>query len=58
MTSWYDRWRQLVHELAKFGVVGALNTVLDFSLANLLHLGLHWDPLVAKSTSVAVAATS
>ena len=58
MTSWCDRWRQLVHELAKFGVVGAFNTVLDFSLANLLHLGLHWKPLVAKSTSVAVAATS
>jgi putative flippase GtrA len=58
VTGLYERWRHLVHELAKFGVVGAFNTVLDFSLANLLHLGLHWHALAAKSTSVAVAATS
>jgi putative flippase GtrA len=54
----YDRWRHLVHELAKFGIVGAINTVLDFGLANLLVFGLHWSPLVGKAGSVAVAATS
>ena len=54
----YERWRHLVHELAKFGVVGAINTVLDFGLANLLYLGLHWHQLAAKTGSVAVAATS
>jgi putative flippase GtrA len=58
VTGLYERWRHLVHELAKFGVVGAVNTVLDFALANVLHLGLHWHALAAKSTSVAVAATS
>jgi putative flippase GtrA len=58
VTGLYERWQHLVHELAKFGVVGAVNTVLDFSLANLLHLGLHWHAVLAKSTSVAVAATS
>jgi putative flippase GtrA len=52
------RWRQLAHELAKFGVVGAINMVLDFGLANLLYLGLGWPAIGAKSTSVAVAATS
>ena len=54
----YQRWRHLVHEMAKFGVVGAVNTVLDFGLANLLYLGLGWPSLGAKTASVAVAATS
>lgn len=54
----YDRWRHLVHELTKFGIVGAFNTVLDFGLANLLYLGFGWPSLGAKSSSVAVAATS
>jgi putative flippase GtrA len=58
ITSLYERWRHLVHELAKFGIVGAFNTVLDFSLANLLYLGFGWPALGAKTTSVAVAATS
>jgi putative flippase GtrA len=54
----YQRWRHLVHELAKFGIVGAINTVLDFGLANLLYLALGWPSLAAKTASVAVAATS
>jgi putative flippase GtrA len=54
----YRRWRHLAHELAKFGIVGAINTVLDFGLANLLYLGLHWSAMGAKSASMAVAATS
>jgi len=58
LTGVYRRWQHLVHELAKFGIVGAFNTVLDFGLANLLHLGLHWPSLAAKTASVAVAATS
>ena len=49
---------RLAHELAKFGIVGAVNTVLDFGLANLLYLGLGWPAMGAKTTSVAVAATS
>jgi putative flippase GtrA len=58
LTGLYDRWRHLVHELAKFGIVGVINTILDFGLANLLVFGLHWSPLVGKAGSVAVAATS
>jgi putative flippase GtrA len=48
----------VAHELAKFGIVGAVNTVLDFGLANLLYLGVGWPAVGAKSASVAVAATS
>jgi putative flippase GtrA len=58
ITGLYQRWRHLAHELAKFGIVGAINTVLDFGLANLLYLGLGWPAMGAKTTSVAVAATS
>jgi putative flippase GtrA len=58
ITTLYQRWRHLVHELARFGIVGAVNTVLDFGLANLLYLGLGWPSLAAKTASVAVAATS
>jgi putative flippase GtrA len=54
----YARWRHLVHELAKFGIVGAFNTVLDFGLFNLLYVGLGWPAVGANSASVAVAATS
>jgi putative flippase GtrA len=58
IASLYERWRLLVHELAKFGIVGAVNTILDFGLANLLYLGFGWPSLSAKTASVAVAATS
>jgi putative flippase GtrA len=53
----YRRWRHLVHELAKFGIVGAICTVVDFGLANVLHLGLGWPALGAKTASVVVATT-
>jgi len=58
ITGLYRRWRILVHELAKFGIVGVFNTFLDFGLANLLHFGFHWHELAAKTGSTVVAATS
>jgi putative flippase GtrA len=58
ITGLYQRWRHLVHELAKFGIVGAFNTALDFGIFNLLNLALGWPALAANSTSVALAATS
>jgi putative flippase GtrA len=44
-------------EFAKFGVVGAVCTVIDFGLFNVFHLAAGVDPLVAKTLSVSVAAT-
>jgi putative flippase GtrA len=58
MAGLYRRWRHLVHEMAKFGIVGAFNTALDFGLFNLLYVALGWPALAANSASVAVAATS
>ena len=51
--------RALSREIAKFGVVGAVNYVLDVGLFNLLILGALEDkPLTAKTLSTVVAATS
>jgi putative flippase GtrA len=54
-----DVYRALTRELTKFGVVGAINYVLDVGLFNLLILGpLEDKPLTAKGIATAVAATS
>lgn len=51
--------RVLLQELAKFGVVGFVNFVLDVALFNILRLTvLDGKPLTAKAISTAVAATS
>lgn len=49
----------LVHEIAKFGIVGAVNYLIDVGLFNLLILGpLGNKPITAKALSTVVAATS
>jgi putative flippase GtrA len=54
-----ERGRDLRHEFAKFGIVGAVNYVLDVGLFNVLVTdGLHHRPLTAKALSTVVAATS
>jgi putative flippase GtrA len=54
-----DALRARVHELAKFGSVGAVSFVVDLGLFNLLRFGpgqpLHDKPITAKIISVAVA---
>jgi len=55
----YGEFRHVIHEVAKFGVVGAINYVLDVTLFNILVLGpLNDSPLTAKGISTIVAATS
>lgn len=54
----YGRLEQLIHELAKFGIVGAFNAVLDIGLFNYLHFGVGIGPLTSKVGSTVVAATS
>ena len=55
----YATWRVLVHEIAKFGAVGAFNYVLDVGLFNALVLGpLDHRPLTAKTISTVVAIAS
>lgn len=54
----YDRFQVVIHEIAKFGVVGAFNAVLDIALFNWLHFSVGIGPLTSKALSVSVAATS
>jgi putative flippase GtrA len=49
------RIRHLVPELAKFGIVGGIGTVIDLGGAALLHNAYHVDPLAAKAISFTAA---
>lgn len=52
-----QRWRPLAKEIAKFGAVGGINTVIDFAVFNLLMvLGL--PALKSNVVSTVVATTS
>ncbi|WP_083501745.1 GtrA family protein [Sphaerimonospora mesophila] len=53
----YERFASLVHELLKFGTVGAIAFVIDFGGANLLRFGLDIGPLKSKILSTILAAT-
>ena len=57
--GFYAKFQDLIHEVAKFGIVGAFNYVLDVTLFNvLLAEGFHHRPLTAKTISTVVATTS
>ena len=43
--------KTLLAQLAKFGVVGVIATVIDFGVMNLLHYGLHLDILIANTAA-------
>jgi putative flippase GtrA len=54
-----DDLRRLFHEVATFGVVGAINLVLDVGIFNALLFGpLQHKPITAKFVSTAVAIVS
>jgi putative flippase GtrA len=56
----YEPVRVLVHEIAKFGIIGMLSFVIDVGVFNLLLFGggpFTGKPLTAKAVSVAVATT-
>jgi putative flippase GtrA len=55
----YPAFETIIHEVAKFGVVGAVNYALDVGLFNLLVVSaFSHRPLTAKGISTIVAATS
>lgn len=59
MERLWERWRVLVHEMAKFGVVGVINTALSIGLLNLLQFKLRLlGPLSALLVATVVAATA
>ncbi len=55
----YVTFEHQIHEIAKFGVVGAVNYAVDVGLFNaLVTSSFHGKPLTAKLISSVVAATS
>ena len=52
----YRRFETLIHEVAKFGVVGGLGFAIDVIISNVLHHGEGVGPLTAKAISTAIAA--
>lgn len=58
MKSVYVTFETLIHEIAKFGVVGAINYGVDVGIFNALVVGpLDNKPITAKAASTLVAAT-
>ncbi len=53
----YERFASLLHELLKFGTVGALAFVIDFGGTNLLRYGVELGPLSSKVFATVIAAT-
>lgn len=47
--------KTLLAQLAKFGVVGVIATVIDFGVMNLLHYGLYLDILIANTAGFIIS---
>ncbi|MEV4562611.1 GtrA family protein [Nonomuraea sp. NPDC049419] len=53
----YERFASLVHELAKFGSIGAVAFVLDTSLLNLCNVVVGLGPLTSKVVATTISTT-
>jgi putative flippase GtrA len=51
----YERFRHLIHELAKFGVVGGIAFVITDGGTNLLHVQAQLGPLTSNALATIVA---
>ena len=55
MASLYRRFADLIPELAKFGVVGLVGTIIDLGGADFLHVHMGLGPMVSKAISITAA---
>ncbi|MEV4287074.1 GtrA family protein [Nonomuraea bangladeshensis] len=53
----YERFSSLVHELAKFGSIGAVAFVIDTGLLNFCHVVIGLGPLTSKLAATVVSTT-
>lgn len=51
----YTRFRVLIHEVTKFGIVGMLAFVLTIALTNALHSGAKMSPVMSTTIATLVA---
>jgi putative flippase GtrA len=54
----YATFEHLIHEMAKFGVIGAVAFVLTIVLSNTLHFGAKLGPLTSFGLATAIAAVA
>jgi putative flippase GtrA len=54
----YVTFEHLIHEIAKFGIIGAIAFVATFALNNLFHFGLNLGPLTSFGLATAIAAVA
>ncbi|MEV1285801.1 GtrA family protein [Micromonospora sp. NPDC049679] len=52
-----ERWQKLLHEALKFGVVGGINTVINYAVFNALALTIFADGQLKATVIAAVVAT-
>jgi putative flippase GtrA len=52
------RWQKLLHEVSKFGTIGAVNTVLNYAVFNLLALTIFKDGQLKANVAATVVATT
>jgi putative flippase GtrA len=57
LKRFYDTFEHIIHEIAKFGVVGAAAFVLTTVLNNAFHFGLNLGPLTSFGLATIIAAT-
>lgn len=57
VTSLYRRFAHLVHELAKFGVIGIVGAVITFGISNVLHAGVGMGPITSFGIATVIATT-
>ena len=55
MASLHRRFADLIPELARFGVVGLIGTIIDLGGAAYLHVHMGIGPMVAKALSITAA---
>lgn len=55
MASLYRRFADLIPELAKFGVVGLIGTIIDLGGADYLHVHMGLGPMISKALSITAA---
>lgn len=52
-----DRWQKLLHEAAKFGIVGGINTVINYVVFNALALTIFRDGQLKATVIATIVAT-
>jgi putative flippase GtrA len=58
LTALYRSFEHLIHEIAKFGIIGAAAFVLTIGLSNVFHFALGLGPLTSFSLATAISAVA